>query len=141
MAREASYTPQENSGVHDGSIDAAQRTMTVQRLQELEALESSILDAVPQAILGLHSGEGSAYPTLQRVGRKIRFSLGTGSAWHTPYESGNVLTGNQWNHVALTLDKAENGGTLRLYINARLVDTKPFAVTDIAPTNSFWIAS
>ncbi len=29
--------------------------MTVQRLQELEALESSILDAVPQAILGLHN--------------------------------------------------------------------------------------
>jgi hypothetical protein len=93
----------------------------------------------PQAILGLHSGEGNAYPTLQRVGRKIRFSLGTGSEWHTAYESGNVLMENEWNHVALTLDKAENGGTLRLYVNAKLVDTALFPVTTIAPTNSFWI--
>ena len=98
-------------------------------------------DTFPQAILGLNSGTSSAYPTLQRVGRKIRFSLGTGtgSAWQTPYESGNVLMENQWNHVALTLDKNEDGGTLHLYVNARLVDTKPFAVPNIAAASSFEI--
>ncbi len=96
-------------------------------------------DAFPQGILGLKSGDKDAYPTLQRVGRKVRFSLGTGAAWHAPYTSGDVLALDQWNHVAVTLDKAEAGGTLRLYVNARLVETAPFAVTDIAPASSFEI--
>jgi uncharacterized repeat protein (TIGR01451 family) len=95
-------------------------------------------DTYAQGILGLDSGAASAYPTLQRVGRKIQFSLGTGSgsAWFPPYISGEVLTENQWNHVAVTLDKDE--GKLRLYVNGELQgDPQPFAVPAIATTRSF----
>ena len=99
-------------------------------------------DTFAQAVLGLQGGTASAYPTLQRVGKKIQFSLGTGtgSAWHSPYVSGEVLTENQWNHVAVTLDKEENGGTLRLYVNGELVGQPVlFPITTIAATNSFEI--
>jgi Concanavalin A-like lectin/glucanases superfamily/Bacterial TSP3 repeat len=77
-------------------------------------------DTHAQGILGLNSGLSNAYPTLQRVGKKIRFSLGTGSgsAWQTPFLSGDVLTLDQWNHVALTLNKDEGKG--RLYVNGEL---------------------
>jgi Concanavalin A-like lectin/glucanases superfamily/Bacterial TSP3 repeat/Bacterial Ig-like domain len=93
-------------------------------------------DTYAQGILGLDSGLPSAYPTLQRVGKKIRFSLGTGTAWFSPYTSGDVLTENQWNHVAVTLDKDE--GKLRLYVNGELQgDPQPFAVPAIAATRSF----
>ena len=36
------------------SMDITERKEASQRLEELEALESSILDAIPQAVLGLH---------------------------------------------------------------------------------------
>ena len=36
------------------SLDAMEQEVTKERLLELAALESSILDAVPQAIVGLH---------------------------------------------------------------------------------------
>lgn len=36
------------------SMDVTERKEAGQRLEELEALESSILDAIPQAVLGLH---------------------------------------------------------------------------------------
>lgn len=54
MGKEASFISHEDDGIPGGSLDVT-RAMTVERLQELEALESSILDAVPQAILGLHN--------------------------------------------------------------------------------------
>ena len=94
-------------------------------------------DTHAQGILGLNSGNSNAFPTLQRVGKEIRFSLGTGAAWVTPYtSSGNVLTENQWNHVAVTLNKDE--GLLRLYVNGELKgNPQPFAVPAIAATKSF----
>ncbi len=94
-------------------------------------------DSFPQGILGLNSGTSSAYPTLQRVGKKIRFSLGTGSAWAAPYTSGDVLVENEWNHVAVTLDDEDNNGTLRLYVNGDLVDTAPFAANPLSTARSF----
>jgi len=36
------------------SMDVTERKEASRRLEELEALESSILDAIPQAVLGLH---------------------------------------------------------------------------------------
>ena len=36
------------------SMDVTERKEAGRRLEELEALESSILDAIPQAVLGLH---------------------------------------------------------------------------------------
>ena len=95
-------------------------------------------DTFAQGILGLNSGASNAYPTLQRVGKQIRFGLGTNYDWWVPYTSGNVLTENQWNHVALTLDKTENGGTLRLYVNGELKETKSaIGAPSIASTVSF----
>ena len=49
-----------------------------------------------------------------------------------------MLTENQWNHVALTLDQTENNGTLRLYVNGELKETKSaVGISAIASTVSF----
>jgi uncharacterized repeat protein (TIGR01451 family) len=102
---------------------------------------SDTRDTYPQAILGLHSGGNDAYPTLQRVGRKLLFGLGTGSggAYLSATTTRNVLNENQWNHVAVTLDKEEGGRNLRFYVNGDLVEEQSFPVTAIAPTTSFEI--
>ena len=95
-------------------------------------------DTFPQGIIGLNSGNYDAYPTLQRIGKQIRFGVGTGNAWWSSYTSGNVLTENQWNHVALTLDQTENNGTLRLYVNGELKETKSaVGIPAIASTVNF----
>jgi len=74
----------------------------------------------PQGILGRDHGQDDAYPTLERVGRKIQFAFGAQSAgWpQVPYLSDDVLTPGAWNHVVLTFDR----GTLMLYVNGTEVD-------------------
>ena len=42
------------SAILGNSMDVTERKEAGRRLEELEALESSILDAIPQAVLGLH---------------------------------------------------------------------------------------
>jgi hypothetical protein len=96
-------------------------------------------DSYAQSILGLHSGGSDAFPTLQRVGRKLLFGLGTGSAYLSAITTRNVLSENQWNHVAVTLDKEEGGHNLRFYVNGDLVEEQDFTVTAIAPTANFEI--
>lgn len=73
-----------------------------------------------QGILGRRHGQDDAYPTLERVGRKIQFAFGAQNAgWpQAPYLSGDVLTLDAWNHVVLTFDR----GTLTLYVNGAQVD-------------------
>ncbi|RME82070.1 MAG: LamG domain-containing protein, partial [Caldilineae bacterium] len=88
-------------------------------------------DGFPQGILGQNSGEADAYPTLQRVGSRVRFGFGTGGQWleyTTPQE---VLTKGIWNHVLATFDN----GVLKIYVNgvevaedsARFQNAKPMA--------------
>ncbi len=55
MKEVASLIINGKTGALDGSIDALEHEETRERLQELAALESSILDAIPQAIVGLHN--------------------------------------------------------------------------------------
>jgi len=51
--------------------------------------------------------------------------------------AGNVLTLDAWNHVVLTLDKEDNGGWLRLYVNGLQVGDQAFAATPLATALSF----
>jgi len=91
----------------------------------------------PQGILGYESGQAAGYPTLQRVDvrdaggsvveHRLRFGFGTGSDWSGYWESGDALTPNAWNHVTLTFDE----GTVKLYVNGRLVDQDAGFFTDV----------
>ena len=68
-----------------------------------------------QGILGSGSGTGSAYPSLQMVGRKLRIGFGDKSSgqWWSRVTTDPVLTANAWNHVIATSD----GSQLNLYVN------------------------
>jgi hypothetical protein len=98
-------------------------------------------DDYAQGILGWHSGGNDAYPVLQRVGRKLLFGLGTGNGgiYTATMTTRNVLAENQWNHVAVTLDKEEGGRNLRFYVNGDLAEEQSFPVTAIASTANFEI--
>jgi uncharacterized repeat protein (TIGR01451 family) len=81
-------------------------------------------NSAPQAILGASDGGVYSYPTLQRVGNKIRFGMSTTANTKAYYQtSANVLTANQWNHVAVTYDQDLNGGTVQVYVNGDLKET------------------
>jgi PAS domain S-box-containing protein len=54
MEKVASMIFNEKKDALGDSLDIMEQEMTKERFQELAALESSILDAVPQAIVGLH---------------------------------------------------------------------------------------
>ena len=60
------------------------------------------------------------------AGRRLHGGFGTGSAW-TPWDTGDVLTTNAWNHVAATYD----GVNYRVYVNANLVLTQAHAVSAV----------
>ncbi|MBC8450428.1 MAG: hypothetical protein H8D78_22055, partial [Chloroflexi bacterium] len=80
-----------------------------------------------QGILGKNSGQSSAYPTLQTVGRKVRFGFGTGSEWYAVTTTDPVLIANAWNHVVLSFGpKYKQDGTFdqnqaSLYVNNQRV--------------------
>ncbi len=57
----------------------------------------------------------SSVPTLLRIGRTLRFGFGNGSGW-TRCDFANVLTLNDWNHVAVTYDASQAS----LYVNGAL---------------------
>ncbi len=108
-------------------------------------------DTCAQAILGLNAGQPmnadpfGSYVALERVGKKIRFGLPVSStAWKDLYTSGDVLTENQWNHVALTFDKSGSDATVALYVNSVLVPGTPVKLalgsTSFDTANMFEIA-
>ncbi len=88
-------------------------------------------DDAAQTILGMPAYDIASYPTLQRVGRRVRFGFGTGDEWAGDYESGDVLTEGAWNHVALTFD-GENGA-FSLYVNGALADTDTTTFAGLSP--------
>lgn len=90
-------------------------------------------DTFPQGILGRRSGEADASPTLQRVGRKIRFGIGTNAGWKA-WTSADVLTEQAWNHVALSFDAAT--GNLKLYVNGLLVGEDATVFYGLTPAAS-----
>lgn len=99
---------------------------------------NSTFDDHVQGILGNYTGYGdtnvtsaggekSSYPSLMRVGRKLRFGFGTGSEWVSFTTANDVLTANAWNHVVLTFGpRYKTDGTFdqnraMLYVNNQLV--------------------
>ena len=83
----------------------------------------------PQGILGFGTGGGNAYPSLQRVGKQLRFTFGD-----RPYfTTGDVLQANRWNHIAVTFD----GRAAKIFVNGELVaqDATTFA-GQVPPENS-----
>jgi subtilase family serine protease/subtilisin-like proprotein convertase family protein len=69
----------------------------------------------PQGILGYKSADADAYPSLQRVDRKLRFKFGSAGYLTT----GDVLTPYEWNHVIVTFDG--NTSTLKIFVNGKVV--------------------
>jgi len=80
-----------------------------------------------QGLLGKNAGKSGAYPTLQTVGRKVRFGFGTGSEWYAVTTTDPVLTANAWNHVVLSfgptykVDGTFDQNVATLYVNNQRV--------------------
>jgi hypothetical protein len=81
-----------------------------------------------------------AYPTLLRVGRRLRFGFGTGSSWVYKTTSSNVLTVDRWNHVVVTYRTAKDPGTgdetseLVMYVDGQRV--QGWELDGVRPTNA-----
>ena len=63
----------------------------------------------------------------------FRLAAGHNGTWNAVQETGGIPA-DTWTHVAVTYDRAESGGTLRLYRNGRPVPGVAVA-TNIAPPN------
>ncbi|MCU0501974.1 MAG: hypothetical protein MUC51_09445, partial [Anaerolineae bacterium] len=74
-------------------------------------------DTFPQGIIGRRSGTAAGSPSLQRVGNKIRFGMGTNQGWKS-WTSADVLTEKAWSHVAVTFDPET--GSVKLYVDGVL---------------------
>ncbi|MCX6017963.1 MAG: hypothetical protein NTZ50_05560, partial [Chloroflexi bacterium] len=59
----------------------------------------------------------NSMPSLQRVGRKLRFGFGASDGWKEATTSGDVLVVDSWNHVAAAFD----GTTVNFFVNGVLV--------------------
>ncbi len=84
----------------------------------------------------------TAYPSLQRLGSKLRFGYGDGSQWLVSPDSGNVLTVNQWSHLVTTLEPvtASGGATTyeyTLYVNGVKVQNYSFPTPPSTSTTFF----
>jgi subtilisin-like proprotein convertase family protein len=55
---------------------------------------------------GSGTDASSSFPTLFRIGNKLRFGFGNGSQWVFK-DTGDVLTPDAWNHVVVTYDANE----------------------------------
>ncbi len=87
------------------------------------ATGNAAYDAYPQGLIGYNSGDANAMPSLQRVGRGLRFGFGDSVAnggWKSVDSIDNVLTVGVWQQVAATFD----GHTVSFYVNGLLKDTK-----------------
>ena len=74
-------------------------------------------DTFPQGIIGRRSGTADGSPSLQRVGNKIRFGMGTNQGWKS-WTSADVLTEKAWSHVAVTFEPET--GSVKLYVDGVL---------------------
>lgn len=90
-----------------------------------------------QGIFGNRENNNKAYPTLERLGNKLRFGFGNGSGYQS-YTTGDVLTPSTWNQVTITFAPSllkPGEYTFKLYIDYGLVEstnfnTKPASSTD-----------
>ncbi len=92
-----------------------------------------------QGVFGYNSGDADAYPTLERMHRRLRFGFGDGSTWVASPESGDVLQLDAWNYVTITFQPAGAVGSYdyRLYINAIPVQTYTFTTHPASATTFF----
>lgn len=93
-----------------------------------DSFECQADEPQPQGILGFGTGGRNAYPSLQRVGLKLRFTFG-GLPYFT---TGDVLQTNRWNHVAVTFD----GSAVRIYVNGALAAQDASTFAGQAPPNN-----
>ncbi len=116
---------------------------------------NSTVDNYVQGILGKYSshvdtddagGDDEAYPTLLRMGRKLRFGFGTGSTWVWRTTSDDVLKAGAWNHVVATFgpvyDTAGSfaGNVATLYVDGQVVGSWNLgSVRPTANTQHFYI--
>ena len=105
-------------------------------------------DGWPQGVLGYRSGESNGYPTLQRVGKKVRFGFGavvpssvdsSGQKWLQWTSAADVLTPGAWNHVAVSYDQDTHTATLYVNGEQREQDSSAFSaatglVANTSPT-------
>ncbi len=70
-------------------------------------------------IIGQQPSNDAPYrpPCLYQYGRKIHFGFGSGGVWHSDITSNDVLTINNWNHIAATFD----GTTYLIYVNGNQI--------------------
>ncbi len=79
----------------------------------IDSEDCAIQQHQPQGLFGFGSDTAQTYPTLQRVGNKLRFTFGD-----NPYvTTGDVLQPGHWNHVVVTFD----GSVLQIYVNGQAV--------------------
>jgi hypothetical protein len=79
-------------------------------------------DARFQGFLGYQPGPNyERAPGIWTYGKKIHYGFGDGSTWNSTTSSDDVLTLNDWNHVAVTFD----GADYLLYVNGLLVHSTP----------------
>ncbi len=72
----------------------------------------------PVVLMGSGSLDSTASPTLRiEAQSKLCFGFGDGTDWHE-VKSKNILTPNEWNHLAVSFD----GRACRFYLNGRLRD-------------------
>ncbi len=109
-----------SSGVHEIKVE-------YQDCQGDEVIQFGWTPPHVQGILGKDVGKKNAYPTLQTVGRKVRFGFGTGSDWYAVTTDDPVLTANAWNHVVLSfgptykVDGSFDQNVATLYVNNQRV--------------------
>ncbi|MCX6016881.1 MAG: hypothetical protein NTZ50_00005, partial [Chloroflexi bacterium] len=73
----------------------------------------SAYNAAPQGLIGNNSGDANSMPSLQRVGRKLRFGFGASDGWRETTTLNDVLTVGAWQQVAATFD----GTTVYFFVN------------------------
>ena len=139
------------SVVSSPSLDMRDGQFTMAAWVYPENSGDSTLDNHVQGILGNYTGNGDtnvtttgdekdSYPSLMRVGRRLRFGFGTGSEWVSFTTANEVLTADAWNHVVLTFGpRYKTDGTFdqnqaTLYVNNRSV--AEWGLGDRSPTAS-----
>ena len=78
------------------------------------------IDATLQGVIGVNIAMSNASPYIGVIGNRLRIGFGT---YNDPikFTTGDVLTRNSWNHVAVTF--GETSGIFHVYVNSMLKGT------------------